>query len=259
VAIGENNLNILGRWLQDIMLAAAFLTRLPVPLSTDAKGRPLADVAWSFPVVGLLVGGLAGLALLFGFQLGLHPLVCGLFAIGLQVLITGALHEDGLADVADGFGGGAKLSDKLRIMRDSSIGSYGALALIFSIGVRAGGLASMMTPTTALLALMTAAAVSRAMMVALMSQMEMARTDGLAAGAGKPAHDKMLVALGLAAVSAFLLLGAAGWSVLVVAALAALVVGWIAKRQIGGLTGDVLGATQQVTEAAALLCVAAVV
>ena len=259
MANGQNNLNILGRWLQDILQTAAFLTRLPVPLSADSKARPLANVAWAFPVVGLLVGGLAGLALLLGFQFGLHPLVCGLFAIGLQVLITGALHEDGLADVADGFGGGARVSDKLRIMRDSSIGSYGALALIFSITVRVGALASMMTPTTAVLALITAAAVSRAMMVALMSQMEMARTDGLAAAAGKPAHDKMLVALGLAAVSAFLLLGAAGWSVLAVAAIAALAVGWLAKRQIGGLTGDVLGTTQQVTEAAALLCVAVVI
>ncbi|MBC8268130.1 MAG: adenosylcobinamide-GDP ribazoletransferase [Rhodospirillaceae bacterium] len=241
------------------MQAAAFLTRLPVPVSADSKGRPLADVAWAFPVVGLLVGGLAGLALLLGFQLGLHPLVCGLLAIGLQVMITGALHEDGLADVADGFGGGAKVSDKLRIMRDSSIGSYGALALIFSITLRAGGLAGMATPTTAVLALITAAAVSRAMMVALMSQMDMARVDGLAAGAGKPGHEKMLVALGLAAVSAFLLLGAAGWSVLAFAALAALAVGWLAKRQIGGLTGDVLGTTQQVTDVTALLCVAAVV
>lgn len=258
MAIRENNLNILGRWLQDIMQAVAFLTRLPVPLSADSKSRLLADVVGAFPIVGLLVGGLAGLAFLVGSQLGLHPLVCGLFAIGLQVLITGALHEDGLADVADGFGGGAQLSDKLRIMRDSSIGSYGTVALIFSIGLRAGGLASMKTPTTAVLALITAAAVSRAMMVALMSQMEKARTDGLAARAGKPTHDKMLVALGLAAVSAFMFLGAAGWSVLAVAAIAALAVSWLANRQIGGLTGDVLGTTQQVTEAAALLCVAAV-
>jgi len=258
VAIGENNLNILTRWLGDVLQGATFLTRLPVPLNEETQARPLATVAWSFPVVGLFIGGLAGLALTIGFQLGLHPLVCGLFAIGAQILVTGALHEDGVADVADGFGGAREIADKLRIMRDSMLGSYGVLALIFSITIRAGALASMATPTTAVLALIAAAAVSRAMVVALMNQMEMARTDGLASGAGKPTGEGMMVALGLAAVSAFLLLGAAGWVVLAVAAVAAFGVGMLAKRQIGGVTGDVLGAVQQVTEAAVLLAAAAV-
>jgi adenosylcobinamide-GDP ribazoletransferase len=256
--IGENNINILKGWLADVMQAAAFLTRLPVPLSGVSKIRPLADVVWSFPVVGLLVGGLAGLALTIGFQLGFHPLVCGLLAIGLQILVTGALHEDGLADVADGFGGGHRVSDKLRIMRDSMLGSYGVLALVFSVALRASALASMASPTTAVLALVAAAAVSRAMVVALMSLMEMARTDGLAAAAGKPTNEGMLAAFGLAAVSAFLLLGAAGWIVLAIAALATLGMGLLARRQIGGVTGDVLGAVQQVTEVAVLLSVAAV-
>jgi len=258
VGSSENNLNILKQWLHDVLQGAAFLTRLPVPLKTEAQSRPLAAVAWAFPVIGLLIGGLAGLALSAGFQLGLHPLVCGLLAIGLQVLVSGALHEDGLADVADGFGGGAEVSDKLRIMRDSMLGSYGVLALVFSVSLRAGALASMATPTTAVLALIAAAVVSRAMVVALMSQMEMARTDGLASGAGKPTSEGMMVALGLAAVSTFLLLGAAGWIVLAAAAAAAFGVALLAKRQIGGVTGDVLGAAQQVTEAVVLLTAAAV-
>ncbi len=255
---GEKNVNILKDWLDDVLQGLAFLTRLPVPLAADKQSRPLADVAWSFPLVGLIVGGLAGLALSVGFQLNLHPLVCGLLAIALQVLVCGALHEDGLADVADGFGGGQTVADKLRIMRDSAIGSYGTLALVFSVALRAGALASMARPTTAVLALIAAAVVSRAMMVLLMNTMEMARTDGLAAAAGKPSNEAMLVALGLAAVSAFLLLGGTGWIVLGVAFAAALAMGWLAKRQIGGLTGDVLGAGQQVTEVAVLLSVAAV-
>lgn len=253
-----NNLNIFGRWGSDILLATAFLTRLPVPLGVASKTRPLADAAWAFPIVGLVVGGFAGMALLIGFQFSLHPLVCGLLAICAQVFVTGALHEDGLADVADGFGGGRKISDKLRIMRDSAVGSYGVLALVFSVTLRAGMLAGMMTPTSAVLALISAGVISRGFMVAVMSRMDMARSDGLAASAGKPASEAMAVALTLSALTAFLLIGAAGWVVLVMALIATLFMAWLAKRQIGGLTGDVLGAVQQVTEVAVLLSVVSV-
>ncbi len=255
----DNNLNTLSGWVKDVMFALAFLTRLPVPLNKASGKRPLCEVAWAFPIVGIIVGGLAGLALLLGFQLDQHPLVCGLFAIGATVLVTGALHEDGLADVADGFGGAHKVSDKLRIMHDSTVGSYGALALVFSVALRAGTLAGMLTPSIAVLALITAGAVSRGMVVAVMSQLDMARQDGLGASAGKPANKGALVALGLSATTAFLLLGANGWIVLAVALCAAILMGWMAKRQIGGQTGDVLGAIQQVTEAAVLLSVVAVI
>lgn len=254
----DNNLNTLSQWAGDVMLAMAFLTRLPVPLGEASSKRPLCDVVWAFPLVGLLVGGLGGLALLVGFQFGQHPLVCGLFAIGVSVLVTGALHEDGLADVADGFGGAHKISDKLRIMRDSQVGSYGVLALVFSVTLRVGALAGMTTPTTAVLALITAGAVSRGLVAGVMSQIDMARTDGLGASAGKPTSENTMVALGLGAASAFLLLGAGGWMVLITAMAAAGFTGWLAKRQIGGLTGDVLGAVQQVTEVAVLLTVVSV-
>lgn len=255
----DNSLNIIRKWGQDILLAMAFLTRLPVPVGKASASRPLSDVAWAFPMVGLITGAVAGFALLLGFQLNLHPLVCGLLAIGASTVLTGALHEDGLADVADGFGGGRKVADKLRIMRDSQVGSYGVLALIFSVALRTGALAGMLTPTTAVLALIAAAALSRGLVAVVMSQMEMARTDGLGAGAGRPSGEGAMVALGLGAVSAFLLLGALGWIVLGVAIAAAAAMAWIAKRQIGGQTGDVLGAVQQVSEAAALLCVAAMI
>lgn len=255
MATSDKNLNILSRWMGDILLALAFLTRLPVPVGEANQKRQLAEVAWAFPVVGILVGVIAAGALLLGFQFGQHPLVCGLLAIGVATLITGALHEDGLADVADGFGGGHTVPDKLRIMRDSQVGSYGVLALIFSVALRIGALAGMNTPTVAALALIAAAVLSRALVVAVMSQLDMARTDGLGAGAGKPDGEDTLVALGLAALVVFLLLGAGGWIVLALAVVAAAVVAWIAKRQIGGQTGDVLGTVQQVTEAVVLLSV----
>lgn len=248
---------IFSRWTEDILLATGFLTRLPVPLSESTRQRPLAETAWAFPVVGLIVGGLAALALALGFRWHLHPLVCALFGIGAAVLITGALHEDGLADVADGFGGGQSVSDKLRIMRDSRIGSYGVLALIFSVALRAGALSSLTTPTQAALALIAAATLSRAMVAAVMSQLDRARTDGLSAGAGKPDGLDALVAIVIAAVTAFVLLGTQGWGVLIVAFVATAVFAFIAKRQIGGQTGDVLGAVQQISETAVLICIAA--
>ncbi len=254
-----NYLDIIRSWGGDILLAMAFLTRLPVPVNEAAGKRPLADVAWAFPVVGMFVGTLAGLALAVGFQFGQHPLVCGLLAIATSVLVSGGLHEDGLADVADGFGSAQKVSDKLRIMHDSRIGSYGVLALVFSIALRTGALAGMTTPTTAVLALITAGALSRSLVVAVMSQMDMARSDGLGASAGKPTSESTLVALGLAATTTFLLLGAEGWVILAVALASATFMGFLAKRQIGGQTGDVLGAVQQVTEAAVLLSVVSVI
>ena len=231
---------------------------MPVTLNEGTENRQLADVVWAFPLVGGLVGALASLALLVGFQLGLHPLACGLIAVATQALVTGALHEDGLADVADGFGGGYKIVDKLRIMRDSQLGTYGVLALIFSVTFRAGLIAGMTTQTMAVLALISAGVVSRALVALAMNQLEMVRTDGLATGAGKPTNEATLVTLGLGAAAAFLFLGASGWIVLAVAFGTAVMVGLLAKRQIGGQTGDVLGTVQQVTDAAVLLSIVGV-
>lgn len=252
-----NNLDILKGWLADVLLVTSFLTRLPVPLRPESKNRLLAEAAWAFPVAGLVVGAAGGLALLCGFQLGLHPLASSLLAIAASVLVSGALHEDGLADVADGFGGGREVEDKLRIMRDSRVGSYGVLAMVFSVGLRAAVLAGMTAPSGAALALIAAAAVSRGTVVAVMSKMDAARSDGLAAGAGKPSGETMMVALTLSAVAAFVLLGAGGWIALVAAFAAAAVMAGLARRQIGGQTGDALGAVQQVSEIAVLMSIGA--
>ena len=101
----DDNLSIISRWMKDVLLAFVFLTRLPVRLSENKVSQRLADVIWAFPLVGVCVGALASLPMCIGFELGLHPFACGLIAVAAQALITGALHEDGLADVADGFGG----------------------------------------------------------------------------------------------------------------------------------------------------------
>ena len=250
-----NNLKIISQWMKDVLLAIVFLTRLPFTLSEDRKSSQLADVIWAFPVVGVVVGFLSSLSMLIGFQLGLDPLVCGLIAVASQVLITGALHEDGLADVADGFGGGDEVDDKLRIMRDSRLGTYGVLAIIFSIILRASLIASMTTQTIAVIALISAGAVSRAFVALAMNQLEIVRPDGLSIQAGKPTNEATLVTLALGGAISFLLLGISGWIVLVVASGAAIMMCLFAKRQIGGQTGDVLGTVQQITEVAVLISI----
>ncbi|MHA1598008.1 MAG: adenosylcobinamide-GDP ribazoletransferase [Alphaproteobacteria bacterium] len=251
------NLDILTAWIRDARTAAVFLTRIPVPMSEDAEARPLAAVAWAFPIVGIAVGGIAGVTLMAASSLGLYPLICGLLALAMGIIATGALHEDALADVADGFGGGADAESKMEIMRDSRIGAYGVLALVFSVAIRAAALASMTGPGTAALALIAAATVSRGLMAAALYQLPAARGDGLGAAAGKPTIESTTVALAIAAVAAFVLLGAAGWIVLAVAGVAAVCVGWLAMRQIGGHTGDVLGSICQVSEIAVLVAVSA--
>jgi len=257
VANAEKNLNILAAWAGDALAAAAFLTRLPVAMIQDGGPRPLADVAWAFPIVGLVVGGISGMVLMFASWLGLHPLIYGLLAVAAGVIATGALHEDALADVADGFGGGAEAQAKMEIMRDSRIGPYGVLALVFSVSVRAAALAGMAGPGTAALALIASGAVSRGLLAAALFQMPAARDDGLGADAGKPSMESVTVALAIASVAAFVLLGAAGWMVLAVAAGIALGVGRLAMRQIGGHTGDVLGTICQATEIAVIVAASA--
>ena len=221
----DKNLSIINRWIQEALLAVVFLTRLPVRLSKNIENQQLAEVIWAFPLVGVLVGGLASLAMLISYEIGFPAMVCGLIAVVSQVLITGALHEDGLADVADGFGGGNKVNKKLKIMRDSRVGTYGVLALVFSVTFRASVIAGMTSQLIAVLALITAGAVSRACVAVAMNQLDLVRSDGLASRAGQPTNEAMLVTFALGGAIAFLLLGAGGWIVLVVAFGAAVLMG----------------------------------
>lgn len=247
----------MGAVRRDLAVAAAFLTRLPVPMPADASGTPLAAAARAFPVIGVLVGGIAALALLLGAWLDWHPLLCALVAIGVATLVTGALHEDGLADVADGFAGGRDAAKRLAIMRDSRIGAFGALALVLSVAVRAGALAGMRWPEWAALALVAAHVLSRAVLPAAMVWLPPARADGLGAGAGRPTDEGAVAAAVLGLLLAFLFAGfAAGIVAALAAAAAAVALGLWAKARIGGQTGDVLGAMQQAAEIAALLALA---
>lgn len=249
-------------WWRDFGVALRFLTRLPLPGSTvggeeDAPGR-LNRAVRAFVLVGALVGLAGGLAYGLANGLGLPDIVSAILALGVMALITGALHEDGLADVADGFGGGATVEKKLSIMRDSRIGAYGVIALLVVLGAKIGAIADIDAVGAAITALICAAATSRAMMPVVMLWSTPARADGLAASAGKPDARFVWTGLGIALILSVLLLSWPGIVAMIFCAGGAAAVAWLARRQIGGHTGDVLGGVQQISELLFLLSLAAV-
>lgn len=244
--------------LADIALCVGFFTRVPVPAGSGS----LAGALWAAPVAGVLIGLASGVVLIVVTWLGLPAAAAALIAIASAMLLTGALHEDGAADVADGFGGGDTRSDKLDVMRDSRIGSYGTLALILSVLARWAALSAILAaagPGTALLALVSAHGASRAMLPAFLSRVPPARATGLSAGIGTMATETALVALAIGIVA--LVVSGIGFAIVasLVLLLLFLAMEHLSLRQIGGQTGDVLGALQQAAEIAVLLCLSAFV
>ena len=245
----------LGRRAAEARLALMLLTRLPAGrLAEPVPG--LAEARWAWPVAGLAVGA-AGWAAFAGSQaLGLPPAAAAWLALGAGALVTGALHEDGLADWADGAGAGGDRARRLEIMADSRIGSFGVVALILSFGLRAAAIAALAPGLAAFLAIAVA---SRAAMLALQEALPPARPGGL--GAQAAGRGDWRGALGLAlGLAALLVLGAPGLAAGLAMALATAALGRHARARLGGQTGDVLGAAQQLAEIAgwlALLALAA--
>lgn len=243
--------------LADLHLAAVFLTRLPLPDPGLVPVGGLARAMRAFPAVGGGIGLAAGLVFVAAHWLVPSGLAA-LLAVLTAILLTGALHEDGLADTADGLGARGGRESRLEVMRDSRIGAFGVLALIFSIGLKVTALAAAPSGLAGLGALAAAGALSRALIPAAMQIMAPARTDGLGAGAGVPDASVAAFAavLGIGLVFAGLGL-AAPMAVLAALALAAAMIA-VARRTLGGFTGDVLGAVQQMGEIGVLLAAAAV-
>ena len=238
----------------DLKIALIFFTRLPLRHRGAIGAGDLARVTWANPLVGLVVGGIAGLAFWLASWLGLGPFLASLLSLAAALAATGCFHEDGLADVADGFGGGWTRERKLEIMRDSRLGTYGTAALALALLLRAGAVASLATPAAAVPALLASHAGARASLPLFMALLPRARTEGLSAYAGRPPWSSVWVSLALGLAALLLGLGFwAGWLALLALLMAALCLAWLALRQIGGYTGDVLGALEQVGEIAILL------
>jgi adenosylcobinamide-GDP ribazoletransferase len=240
--------------LADLTVALSFYTRVPLRPGKPVDGADVARASWAAPVVGALIGCCGAVVYWGAHAVGLPPLIAAALTLAATALLTGCLHEDGLADTADGFGGGAGRERKLEIMRDSRIGTYGVCALVLSLIARAGALASLAEPALVAPVLIAAHAAARAMLPAFMRAVPPARPDGLAAQAGAPSPIGALAA-GLAGVVA-LVLGLGPAHGVVALALACVVTGlmaYLCVNQIGGQTGDVLGAVEQANEIAVLL------
>lgn len=249
----------LDRRLGDFLMALGFFTRLPVPIDEETARRPLADAAWAFPIIGVIVGAAGGIIAAFAGEL--PPLAAGLLAVGTMTALTGALHEDGLADCADGLWSGADAEDRLRIMRDSRIGAFGVIALVIFIGLKAAAIAQLLSVGggwPAALAIIAAAAASRGLLPIAMSTLPLAGDSGRAAEAGKPDTQDMIAGAGLALLIALLTVGfAASAAGLIVGTALGAGFGVLAVKRIDGYNGDVLGAQQQILETAILLAAAA--
>jgi adenosylcobinamide-GDP ribazoletransferase len=242
----------------ELNICAIFLTRMPLPMPATIVQGEMSRALWAAPLVGSAVGAVGAAVYWLMHILHVPDLPAAALAVVATVAVTGALHEDGLADVADGFGGGATRERKLEIMRDSRIGAYGVCALVLSFMLRVGVLGSLGRPALVAMALIAAHAAARAPMPAFMRLVPPARADGMSAQAGEPPRASAVAAgvLGIAVLMVCLGL-AAGLVAALLVACGFAAMAWICRRQIGGQTGDVLGALEQLGEVVVFLAAAA--
>jgi adenosylcobinamide-GDP ribazoletransferase len=229
--------------------AVGFLTRLPVGRGAAADPQALIRAAPLFPLVGAALGAALGGAA-FALAGALPPLLCGALAVALELALTGALHADGLADSADGLAGRDR-EHALAIMRDHAVGTYGALALALSVLIKAAALGAL-ADAGAVPAAAAAYALARAAPLPVAAALPYARPD---AGTGHALSDglgwpRAAAGSALAAAIALALVGVEALPMIAAAALATVAAGLLARRRLGGATGDVMGAA---TELAALL------
>ncbi len=241
----------------DLLSAFALLTRLPLP---NHQGTGAAS-AWAWPLVGAVLGAMGATLASAALWLGLTPGVTAVLVLALSAMLTGGLHEDGLSDTADGLYGGWTRARRLEIMKDSRVGSYGVLALVLVTLARWSALTAVLVfgqnGGGHWAALVVTGALSRAPMALMMALLPNARGEGLSHATGRPSAATALVSLALAAAIAA---GSAGWTAvpLVFAAFGvAILLAVLALRKIGGQTGDILGASQQLAEVACLAVLSA--
>jgi adenosylcobinamide-GDP ribazoletransferase len=254
----------LAAYLADVARAMRFWSRLPIPsvaMETDPHGPPrIGDLTLALPVAGALIGLTGAIALLLAAGLGLPAWPAAVISVATLMLATGAMHEDALADVADGFGGGGTVERKLEIMKDPRLGTYGASALILSLSLKialVAGLAAEVGVWAAAMLIVAAAGVSRIAGLWPLAMLPPARQEGLGALASElPAESWRAGAAIGAVLSGLLAWAATGHAVTLLAPLAAFAAAWImarvADRQIGGQTGDVCGAATILAELAFL-------
>ncbi len=248
------------RQVELFLCALQFLTRLPVPPLPRFEPDWTTRSARFFPLVGQIVGAICAAVLFGAAQLWAGGWIPALAAVGVGILVTGAFHEDGLADTADGLGGGQTPERRLEIMKDSRVGTYGVLALVVPLLLKVAALASL-GPLSAALALLAAHGLGRAAAVVVMATTPYAAA--VDASKWKPVPRGVRCGeVAFAVLTALWPLALLPWraGLIGVVAGAALVLplALLAKRLVGGHTGDVLGGVEQLFELGFLLALAAV-
>lgn len=248
--------------LRLFFIALQFFTRLPIPRWVGFEAQWLQHASRYFPLVGIVVAALAALVYCAASALWSAP-VAVLLSTAAGIYLTGAFHEDGFADMCDGFGGGMTRERVMEIMKDSRIGTYGAVGAGLLIALKCALLSSM-DSAAAIAALFIAHPLSRFAATALIWKLEYARDEGKAKPMAQQMTTGEFITAGTCALAPLLAIGAVGasaWAALGAAVLAtAAAAVWLASkfvRRIGGYTGDCLGAVQQVAEVAIYLCLAA--
>lgn len=259
----------LAGWASDFLAVLRFYSRLPAPVmafETNPHGLPdFTRAAWAIPLVGVLIGMTGAAIGLAAYLAGISMLIAATLTIGALVMTTGAFHEDGLADCCDGFWGGATRERRLEIMKDSRVGTFGAAAVALSLALRIFALAELfrLVGPMALVLVIGIAALSRPLALLPVLMLTPAQGSGLAAGVPMPG----IAGLGIAVMLGLVVLGSGaffldllpGVFLTLGAALGVLALGMVlAQRKIGGYTGDVLGACQQLIEITLLIGLSAV-
>lgn len=236
-----------------LLQALGFLTRIPLGWAGPISYEPRVAVPW-FPAVGAIVAAFGTAALWLGETAELGSLLSAIMAVTVTALVTGGFHEDGLADSFDALSGGWSPEDRLRILKDSRHGTFGVLALVLSTGWKIAALAGLAADrwATAAAALVAAHVLGRAGAVAMMLGWNSASADGLGRRSRIVTWPAVSVAVLSAVIAAVAVQGRQSLIMIAASAVAVIMVGEWARRRIGGTTGDIFGAAEQVVELAVL-------
>lgn len=248
----------LRRRIEELGLAAGLLTRIPLPAFKRRTRATLGTAFWAYPLAGALIGVLSAMAFWLSVAAGFSSTACAFLAIIASLIAGGAFHEDGLGDLWDGLGGGKTKEAKLKIMRDSRIGTYGALALLLTLGLQAEFIVNLqhytgLVPTIA--AIIAAEIIARGAIALPLATLQPARKDGLGSLMTNMRPETYATGIAIAIVFAFVLLGLNSGMLILGGAIGAGFVTLLARTYLGGFTGDVLGATAVTARVTALGCV----
>lgn len=242
-------------YIADIVSACMLLSRLPCGwYKFDDKNPPRLDMAgWAFPIIGFIIGAIGAVSLITMQAIGIGAMGAAACGVVVMTLLSGALHDDGLADMADGFGGGHTVDDKIRIMHDSRVGSYGVMALCLSVVMRVTLLSSLATLTIApfsfalLMALLMAG--SRWQILGLLRFFPVSDKARLGQLTSPPTLSQLAVSTMLWLLPCGLLFSPTTAIILAgIGLLSAAFVGKLAMQQVRGLTGDIMGASVMIAE-----------